>query len=104
MSRVWSALAEGGSWLVFWLQLPVLVLAFAVLVAFALALFRARPEDVPQVFSTATTLFDRWPHWLPRRRAILPKGEGEQDESETTPVDSEMSPVLNESDSEKEEQ
>ncbi|WP_327142759.1 hypothetical protein [Nocardia sp. NBC_01327] len=104
MSGVWSALAEGGSWLVFWLQLPLLVLAIAVLVAFALALFRARPEDVPQVFCTATTLFDRWPHWLPHRRAILPQGESEHDESETTPVDSETSPDLNESDSEQEEQ
>lgn len=35
----------------FWIQLPLLVLAMAVIIVATTALWRARPEDVPRVHS-----------------------------------------------------
>ncbi|MFE3989964.1 hypothetical protein ACFXPR_36280 [Nocardia tengchongensis] len=53
-----TALADS-AWTVFWFQLPVLVLAVAVIIVATLALWRARPEDVPKVFEAFTTAFGR---------------------------------------------
>ncbi|MFE3758857.1 hypothetical protein ACFXO9_31525 [Nocardia tengchongensis] len=59
VAGVVSGIVSGGGWAVFWIQLPVLVLAVAVIVAATVALLRARPEDVPKVFSAFATGFGR---------------------------------------------
>ncbi|WP_406238443.1 hypothetical protein [Nocardia sp. NBC_01009] len=51
-------LASSG-WTVFWVQLPVLVLAAAVIIVATTALWRARPEDVPRVFEAFAAAFGR---------------------------------------------
>ncbi|MEU7634353.1 hypothetical protein AB0C34_31020 [Nocardia sp. NPDC049220] len=45
-----AAVVSGSVWTVFWMQLPVLVFAGAVIIVATTALRRARPEDVPKVF------------------------------------------------------
>ncbi|WP_040838206.1 hypothetical protein [Nocardia brevicatena] len=52
-----STIATG--WTVFWVQLPVLVLAVAVIIVATTALRRARPEDVPRVFEAFAAAFGR---------------------------------------------
>ncbi|MEV3966070.1 hypothetical protein AB0M34_35275 [Nocardia sp. NPDC050193] len=47
------------AWTVFWVQLPVLVFALAVIIVAITALRRARPEDVPRVFEAFATAFGR---------------------------------------------
>lgn len=54
-----AGIEVGGSWMVFWIQLPLLVLALAVVVAATIALRRARPEDIPKVFESFASAFVR---------------------------------------------
>ncbi|WP_069161350.1 hypothetical protein [Nocardia altamirensis] len=54
-----SAAVAGTGWTVFWVQLPVLVLAVAVIIVATTALRRARPEDVPRVFEAFAAAFGR---------------------------------------------
>jgi hypothetical protein len=61
-----SALTSG--WAVFWVQLPVLVLAVAVIIVATTALRRARPEDVPRVFEAFAVAFGRRPANKPQTR------------------------------------
>lgn len=53
------AFAAAGGWTVFWAQLPMLVLALAVIIVATTALRRARPEDVPRVFEAFAAAFGR---------------------------------------------
>ncbi|WP_458686386.1 hypothetical protein [Nocardia tengchongensis] len=55
-------------WAVFWFQLPVLVLAIAVIVIGLAAIRRAHPEDVPRVFEAFTAFLSRRPAAVSRRR------------------------------------
>lgn len=54
-----SVVLGGSVWTVFWIQLPVLVLAVAVIIVATTALRRARPEDVPRVFEAFAAAFGR---------------------------------------------
>lgn len=54
-----SWIVLGSGWAMFWIQLPALVVAVAVIVIATVALVRARPEDVPKVFSAFVTGFGR---------------------------------------------
>lgn len=63
-----SAVLAGSVWTVFWVQLPLLVLAVAVIIVATTALRRARPEDVPRVFEAFATAFGRR-HRVQRREA-----------------------------------
>lgn len=54
-----SAVLAGSEWTVFWIQLPVLVLAVAVIIVATTALRRARPEDIPRMFEAFMTAFGR---------------------------------------------
>ncbi|MGV9822979.1 hypothetical protein [Nocardia xishanensis] len=62
-----TAVAKAGGWVLIWLQLPLLVLAIAVLAGVVIALLRAKPEDVPWVFGTLTGSLAHWPEWYRRR-------------------------------------
>jgi hypothetical protein len=59
-----SATIANSGWTVFWVQLPLLVLAVAVIIVATTALRRARQEDVPRVLvdrgrDSHTKLHDR---------------------------------------------
>ncbi|WP_194835940.1 hypothetical protein [Nocardia sp. XZ_19_369] len=69
MSAFIGAAAQFGGWVIVWLQLPLLVIAAAILVGSVIALIRARPEDIPSVFGMLTTGFGRWPEWFRRDSA-----------------------------------
>jgi hypothetical protein len=56
-----ASVSSSSIWTVFWVQLPVLVLALAVVIAATTALWRARPEDVPKVFEAFAAAFGRRP-------------------------------------------
>lgn len=56
-----STMTTDSGWAVFWAQLPVLVLAIAVIIVATTALRRARPEDVPRVFEAFAAAFGRRP-------------------------------------------
>ncbi|WP_433734873.1 hypothetical protein ACQP0C_41870 (plasmid) [Nocardia sp. CA-129566] len=60
-----AALASGG-WTVFWVQLPVLVLAVAVIIVATTALWRASPEDIPRIFEAFAKAFGRGSENTPR--------------------------------------
>ncbi|MBF6548502.1 hypothetical protein [Nocardia brasiliensis] len=71
-----AATWAGGAWTVFWLQLPVLVLALAVIIVAITALRRARQEDIPKVFEAFATAFGRRaaqtkPRRMARRRRVI---------------------------------
>lgn len=68
MSVVSTLAAASNGWTVFWVQLPVLVLAVAVIIVATTALRRARPEDVPRVFEAFATAFGRRAKGTRRRR------------------------------------
>lgn len=67
MSTISAMLDLQGSALVFWLQLPLLVLTVAVGLAVVIALIRARKEDIPYVLGCLIAAFGQWPQWIPRR-------------------------------------
>lgn len=73
-----SVSAIAGEWAVFWIQLPVLVLAVAVIIVATTALRRARPEDVPRVFEAFAAAFGRRPSSKRRARREI---EGQQNSS-----------------------
>ncbi|MEU1983270.1 hypothetical protein [Nocardia sp. NPDC019395] len=63
-----SVSAIAGGWAVFWVQLPVLVLAVVVIIVTTTALRRARPQDVPNMFEAFAAAFGRRPTADRRRR------------------------------------
>lgn len=70
-----AVVSAAGAWTVFWVQLPVLVLAIAVIVLGIAAIRRAHPEDVPRVFEAFTAILARRsarPRRLPRRASAAP--------------------------------
>jgi hypothetical protein len=58
IGAVSTAVSDSG-WVMFWVQLPVLVLALAVIIVAITALRRARPQDVPRVFEAFAAAFGR---------------------------------------------
>ncbi|MET8423672.1 hypothetical protein [Nocardia sp. NPDC004860] len=72
-------------WAVFWFQLPVLVLAIAVIVVGLAAIRRAHPDDVPRVFEAFTAFLSRRPaptsRRRPRRRPKAPADQTYQEET-----------------------
>ncbi|MEA3532965.1 hypothetical protein U8260_32435 [Nocardia sp. CDC192] len=71
-----AAAVEGSGWTVFWMQLPVLLLAVAIIIVATTALRRARPEDVPKVFEAFAAAFGR-STGRTRRRAVQEPQEAE---------------------------
>jgi hypothetical protein len=69
-----SAVVLDSGWVMFWGQLPLLVLALAVIVVATTALRRARPQDVPRVFEAFAAAFGR--RGGPPRFRKGRKGEG----------------------------
>ncbi len=59
MVDVMSVGSGVGVWTVFWVQLPALVFALAIIIVAITALRKARPEDVPQVFEAFAVAFGR---------------------------------------------
>lgn len=57
----------GGGWLIFWIQLPMLVLGLAVIITATIALLRARREDIPEIFAAFAAAFGH-------RRTVKHKG------------------------------
>lgn len=83
MSAFISGAAQSGGWVIVWLQLPLLLIAAAVLVGSVIALVRAKPEDIPSVFGMLTTGFGRWPEWFRRNS---PNGHGSAAQPEIEPL------------------
>lgn len=63
-----SASTDDWLWSAFWLALPFVVLCLVLAVVTVVALLRARPEDVPRVFSTFGSSLAQLARWLPRQR------------------------------------
>ncbi|MEU1210637.1 hypothetical protein [Nocardia sp. NPDC005825] len=71
MSAIVSVATQSGGWAIVWLQLPLLVLALAVLSAVVIALLRAKQEDIPKLLGMITAGLGRWPEWFrPRNRGV----------------------------------
>lgn len=69
-----STAVSNNGWMVFWIQLPVLVLALSVIIVAITALRRARPQDVPRVFEAFASAFGRRSE--PPARARLRRARG----------------------------
>ncbi|WP_156769383.1 hypothetical protein [Nocardia sp. 852002-20019_SCH5090214] len=69
-----DSLTHAEGWVVLCLELPALVLAIGVVAAVTIALCRARPEDIPQVFSDFVRAFGYQLNWFlrPGRRRPSP--------------------------------
>ena len=65
----------------FWVQLPLLVLAAAIIIVATTALRRARPEDVPRVSEAFATAFGR------RNEGAPPDREQRKDEHTSDPTE-----------------
>jgi hypothetical protein len=76
-----SATIANSGWTVFWVQLPLLVLAVAVIIVATTALRRARQEDVPRVFEAFAAAFGRRTD-RPNRRRQTQDPENAGDETE----------------------
>jgi hypothetical protein len=74
LSAIVSAAARSGGWAIIWLQLPLLVLALAVLAAVVIALLRARQEDIPTLLGMITAGFGHWPEWFRARNRGARRG------------------------------
>ncbi|MFE9575108.1 hypothetical protein ACFYO1_01880 [Nocardia sp. NPDC006044] len=68
-AAVLNAAVLNSGWAVFWVQLPLLILAVTVIIVATTALWRARPEDVPRVFEAFAAAFGRRPG-ISRKRSI----------------------------------
>ncbi|MGW6123101.1 hypothetical protein ACWFRF_28950 [Nocardia sp. NPDC055165] len=52
-----GSITTAGGWILFWMQFPLIVLAAAVPLIGLVAIWRARPEDIPAVFAAFTAAF-----------------------------------------------
>lgn len=73
-----SAAVMSSGWVVFWVQLPVLVLALAVIIVATTALRRARPQDVPRIFEAFAAAFGRRTGVPGKRRQRPLRGSGQR--------------------------
>ncbi|MGF0320886.1 hypothetical protein [Nocardia fluminea] len=57
MAEFSSAVATHSGWIVFWVQLPLLVVAVAIVLVATIAVCRAKTEDVPKMLSDFANAF-----------------------------------------------
>lgn len=57
-------------WTAFVMQLPLLLVCFAILVAVTIALTRARPEDIPKIVSALVSAVSRSAVKMSRRQPL----------------------------------
>lgn len=89
MHDLGSLMAAGG-WLAFWIQLPVTLLAIAVIVEGHIAIRRARPKDIPTVFAglvAVLTVFARRRPFPPTSLAAREDRTSSAPSRSTTPAE-----------------
>ncbi|WP_280222072.1 hypothetical protein [Nocardia neocaledoniensis] len=57
MAEFSSAVGAHSGWIVFWMQLPLLVVAVAIVLVTTIAVCRAKAEDVPKVLTVFANAF-----------------------------------------------